>query len=970
MLWALRRSRADGPILWKGEAMRNWIKKTSLLITALVLSLMVLLAGMPSETRAADAGKYTLTFTTSQNMYQLYFNILDEDFNVIVSDSMDEYSTTVESYKTYERVLYLDTEPMFIFFSGMRLTYTPEGEWTPTSLNDTMPEFFEECSDTSVYTTEFIMWEEEFYWGKYSISHDTGQVEDSGTVLTGDELDGVIVRFRPRESNGYALNILNNGEDSGIQDVVHLYNIGDSSRFLLTKADDESYYIDYYDGSGHFDVADKRIDINEEDGYYNEGSAVCVNEENKESTSKRWQIIRTSSGFYQIKSKLSGLYWALEDDNTDEGNVVVQKSFDNRENWVMEVVLSRNPNKNTSDLKSYDYYSYQVKDDGSITACNWMGNLDDDLCITDLSIPGTHDAGTAKCNMNYFSQCQQHTILEQLYAGVRYFDIRLELEDNDLYLTHNGYNCYLGDEHLSFSTVQAWVDDFLRENPDEAIIFQVMIQGSDKEDAEKKTIERIKSWSRTYWGEGGENPILPSLGDLRGKVMFISRMSNIDGLSQSSYVTDGTWYALDAQDWQQGSDYTTAQVVDGIYYELWTQDKYSMTGSSKMDWIEGSIFGIHDNAPTGTGAQDRRDDILDEGKNPLIVCYTSCTMSNPQSAARHVHKNFLPMLKKMGGNDHFVGIVCNDFADENLCYQIYRKNFEGIHLVIRGMSMDGQTTANELHYHFDEDYSVGNYFALGENANVIDHFETDTYEVSCWTRNIPSYYDQAPNTLTADTLSDHSFSFYDIPEEGGSYVVYVLLVEKDTGEESVSYYSNTDGNGDSWNQGSDETLDFTFKSSEGDDDTFERFEGIQVDGEDVEEKHYDAEAGSVIIRLKPSFLETLKPGWHTLTAFFDDGNDPTVYFAILPREGGGQGNQGAQGSGNGNGGNGVTQPSGTTQGASSNQADAGVRAAGIPETGDAHNTMLLAAMLALSFLCLAAAACLRRRSKTRSRFSS
>jgi hypothetical protein len=43
---------------------------------------------------------------------------------------------------------------------------------------------------------------------------------------------------------------------------------------------------------------------------------------------------------------------------------------------------------------------------------------------------------------------------------------------------------------------------------------------------------------------------------------------------------------------------------------------------------------------------------------------------------------------------------------------------------------------------------------------------------------------------------------------------------------------------------------------------------------------YTAESGSVIVRLKPSYLEKLTAGVHELTAMFDDGVDVLVKFVI------------------------------------------------------------------------------------------
>ena len=75
-----------------------------------------------------------------------------------------------------------------------------------------------------------------------------------------------------------------------------------------------------------------------------------------------------------------------------------------------------------------------------------------------------------------------------------------------------------------------------------------------------------------------------------------------------------------------------------------------------------------------------------------------------------------------------------------------------------------------------------------------------------------------------------------------------------------------------WEKASAEFLEFIIKHINDDKSTFTHFVGIMVDGEHVSPDNYTAEPGSLILRLKASYLETLSPGEHTLKAIFDDGD--------------------------------------------------------------------------------------------------
>lgn len=74
-----------------------------------------------------------------------------------------------------------------------------------------------------------------------------------------------------------------------------------------------------------------------------------------------------------------------------------------------------------------------------------------------------------------------------------------------------------------------------------------------------------------------------------------------------------------------------------------------------------------------------------------------------------------------------------------------------------------------------------------------------------------------------------------------------------------------------WTSGSEDGLQLVFHRDPADETTLEHFRRAEVDGQELSPENYIAESGSLRITLKPSYLETLFEGTHTLTAFFDDG---------------------------------------------------------------------------------------------------
>lgn len=100
----------------------------------------------------------------------------------------------------------------------------------------------------------------------------------------------------------------------------------------------------------------------------------------------------------------------------------------------------------------------------------WMSGLDGELYLSQLSIPGTHDSAATRkyapsCRDVNFCVCQSMTLVEQLDAGIRFFDIRLRhIEDN--FAIHHG-SVFL---NRFFHQVMTDFRSFLGNNKEEVII--------------------------------------------------------------------------------------------------------------------------------------------------------------------------------------------------------------------------------------------------------------------------------------------------------------------------------------------------------------------------------------------------------------------------------------------------------------------------------------------------------------------
>lgn len=99
--------------------------------------------------------------------------------------------------------------------------------------------------------------------------------------------------------------------------------------------------------------------------------------------------------------------------------------------------------------------------------------------------------------------------------------------------------------------------------------------------------------------------------------------------------------------------------------------------------------------------------------------------------------------------------------------------------------------------------------------------------------------------------------------------IAIVVFEKTLGSGT---YKTTAGEGNVWFKGSGKTSNFTFKRTIDDAATFDKFKDIKVDNKPIHDTDYTKEEGSLIIKLKPEYLEKLPLGKHTVTANFEDGS--------------------------------------------------------------------------------------------------
>ncbi|XP_070554618.1 1-phosphatidylinositol phosphodiesterase-like [Ptychodera flava] len=153
---------------------------------------------------------------------------------------------------------------------------------------------------------------------------------------------------------------------------------------------------------------------------------------------------------------------------------------------------------------------------------DWMSNLNDDISLASLSIPGTYNTMTYNGYGGHLAQCQSWTLGTQLEAGIRFLDIRCR-HFRDGLLIHKGV--YF--QHLGLYDVLQDVTDFLKHHPREVVLMRVKKEHLDaintrsmEETFRSRYISQFNS--KYFWTTNR----IPNLGEARGKIVILDDFAN------------------------------------------------------------------------------------------------------------------------------------------------------------------------------------------------------------------------------------------------------------------------------------------------------------------------------------------------------------------------------------------------------------------------------------------------------------
>ena len=274
---------------------------------------------------------------------------------------------------------------------------------------------------------------------------------------------------------------------------------------------------------------------------------------------------------------------------------------------------------------------------------DWMKNLSDTALVTSMSIPGSHDSGALHSIGDLSGKCQDLSIYNQLQAGARFFDIRLQQRDNKLKIVHG-----IVDQELDFSKTLYDFETFLKANPSEGLIVSIKKE-SDAVNTTASFDESLKKALNLYssiWDTSGKIP--ENLGKLRGKIFLISRYQD-NSIGLNAY-----------EGWLDPDSSATSNTFNIEDSNLHVQDYYK-------------VKDIQHKQTEITNCFDYSANNLDK----LTLNFSSCYFLNsfPPTYAGGTAKIINNWLNNEVKDRKNLGVIVSDFVTNELCKNIYERNF-------------------------------------------------------------------------------------------------------------------------------------------------------------------------------------------------------------------------------------------------------------------------------------------------------
>ena len=297
---------------------------------------------------------------------------------------------------------------------------------------------------------------------------------------------------------------------------------------------------------------------------------------------------------------------------------------------------------------------FKIYNNHGIDNSTWMANIKDDVLVNEIVMPGSHDAGSYK--MVWLGETQQFSIDEQLQMGVRYFDIRVNKQEDKYVIFHSIIN------GVEFLPILESIKNFIINNPTEVLLLDFQhFEGDSQNDVYNFITEYLYN-----------NNLLVENNTELSDLEYISNLKLKDARGKCIIFWGDRSKDL--------SDYIFLRNNDNCSHENMSLNSYYISDYHYKDiaYVSENAYPIYfDNI---------QNKIANESKG-IFVLQAQLTDGNlifgPYSKEKANNKKISEVIENFKNDEKltYLNVIMRDFLDINKCEEIielnsYKGNFE------------------------------------------------------------------------------------------------------------------------------------------------------------------------------------------------------------------------------------------------------------------------------------------------------
>lgn len=242
-----------------------------------------------------------------------------------------------------------------------------------------------------------------------------------------------------------------------------------------------------------------------------------------------------------------------------------------------------------------------------VATSDWMSAIRGETKLTEITIPGTHDSCARKFAnedafgiMSGIAKCQSLNITEQLNAGIRFLDIRCEVDSStySIKTVHGSVDCWNGNDYYYLDFVFQDLYNWLAAHPSETVLVSVKEDDGNAGAAvfTSAVYEYIHGYGQNKYFYGSDyvytdhwylGKSVPTLDEVRGKCVLMNRFDQVIATSGSTASEEESGQKI------KWGDYATTTYVTPVYENVTNtntgigtfhvQDHYKWNTQSKIN---------------------------------------------------------------------------------------------------------------------------------------------------------------------------------------------------------------------------------------------------------------------------------------------------------------------------------------------------------------------------------------------------